>query len=848
MAPIDHFKAAFWSQKQPEMTLPDFQTGYNILHNKLSQSKIENEEIITYMKDRISIEEMYANKLSEQGKIIIKPTGFGRDDGASLKTCFLQLKKTSTQFGEQHRRTASHMSTSALKPLQEFHEEYKTSISNSKQAIDSILKQFDGLVKDTQKARTIYRKRCKEADRAEELALKSSQSTPSSTVSSPIHEKSPSLNDSSFDGESNSSITLQLGNQIMTQGELNQLVKRMKDEIEQKDHRVSFLGTYKNTSSGENITRWLQSNLLQCKDSPAMADIVGQQLIQPYGVLRLIGQRGNKFTPSSASYYQWRSTASSMSEDDNGDTYAALGGLFDKIATNTTTTITATTTHSEESLKRARKEAEKSDEYYRLTVKRLDQMRMAIEEAMFAHLNEMEQLELNRITQLKLLMSAFISCLSASLPQDKIVIDDMMVFLESLKADQDIKYIIQQYAVSGFNPKAILYDNYYHGIAHDQVFGVTLEDLAQQSATGIPKFVSVILQAIKKGSDEWDSERKLLLWSTPCPLDRVHTACMELNVATDRVSLDLFKKYEPGVLVAILRYFLLELPECLMTYELYDPVVTLFRGNNDVDVRITSLSNLCANLPSSHFKTLQAIIENISTWAKELSASGEVIQHISQSLGYIILKSRMDTHMTLNSKIPQRCIQDLILHSSDVFSETTRRLHHESEKRRMARPIVASKEDLIDNTKTKKGGSLMSFIKTSDDSKWSMMGVFQRNTTTNDTNNVHPTHIKISNEHYPATDIIVSPIVLSPTIPRGIPKYSAIMQNISPPSSPKALTPTAASISPEVMFDGDHIFNDESLVQSDDIQQEKKEETVEKKETKSHNIDSSFFDDDDDDE
>jgi hypothetical protein len=42
----------------------------------------------------------------------------------------------------------------------------------------------------------------------------------------------------------------------------------------------------------------------------------------------------------------------------------------------------------------------------------------------------------------------------------------MMVFQESLKPDQDIQYIVQQYAVSGFAPKAILYDNYYHGISH----------------------------------------------------------------------------------------------------------------------------------------------------------------------------------------------------------------------------------------------------------------------------------------------------------------------------------------------------------------------------------------------
>lgn len=41
----------------------------------------------------------------------------------------------------------------------------------------------------------------------------------------------------------------------------------------------------------------------------------------------------------------------------------------------------------------------------------------------------------------------------------------------------------------------------------------------------------------------------------------------------------MLQKYEPQLLVAVLRYFLLELPECLMTYEFYDPVEALLGGS-----------------------------------------------------------------------------------------------------------------------------------------------------------------------------------------------------------------------------------------------------------------------------
>lgn len=469
MAPIQHFKTAFWSQKQPELTLPDFQSGFTVLHQKLTQSRIENEEMIYFFKDRIAIEEAYANKLTEQGKSVLKANGFGRDEGAGLLKCFTQMKESSKRIGEQHKATATAVNSNVLLPLQDFHEEYKRNISHSKQAIDSMLKQFDGLIKEAERSRTTYHKKCKEADKAEEVAVKNASSAPTiaeekSNTTPPISSPERRDSDSSATAANNK---IQLGNQIMPQAELDSLVRRMRQEITVTDHRVPILGTYKNTSTGEDIAVWLQHHLAQCKDSPAMADVVGQQLIQPYNILRLIGQRGNKFTASANSFYQWRidDDASSITSSTTDATYATLGGLMDKITTPPNANGVV-----EEPHKKARREAEKSDLAYRNSVIKLDHMRMAIEESMFAHLSEMEQVELKRIQQLKELFSSFIASMSTAIPQEKSIIEEMMVFQESLKPDQDIQFIVQQYAVSGFAPKAILYDNYYHGVSHGKFY------------------------------------------------------------------------------------------------------------------------------------------------------------------------------------------------------------------------------------------------------------------------------------------------------------------------------------------------------------------------------------------
>lgn len=78
----------------------------------------------------------------------------------------------------------------------------------------------------------------------------------------------------------------------------------------------------------------------------------------------------------------------------------------------------------------------------------------------------MEQVEIQRSNTIKHAFTEYTSCLSTSLPMNKSIIEELIANQESLKPDQDIQYIIQQYYVAGFSPKAVLYENYYHGVAH----------------------------------------------------------------------------------------------------------------------------------------------------------------------------------------------------------------------------------------------------------------------------------------------------------------------------------------------------------------------------------------------
>lgn len=63
---------------------------------------------------------------------------------------------------------------------------------------------------------------------------------------------------------------------------------------------------------------------------------------------------------------------------------------------------------------------------------------------------------------------AFISVaasLSNTIPRCKDTFDNMMLYQETLEPDKDVQVIVEQYRTGQFNPKPILYENYFYGTA-----------------------------------------------------------------------------------------------------------------------------------------------------------------------------------------------------------------------------------------------------------------------------------------------------------------------------------------------------------------------------------------------
>lgn len=159
------------------------------------------------------------------------------------------------------------------------------------------------------------------------------------------------------------------------------------------------------------------------------------------------------------------------------------------------------------------------------------------------------------------------------------------------------------------------------------------------------------------------------------------SACLELNQNQNELTLDVLEKYEPELLVNVLLYFLIQLPDCLMTTNTYELISKeLKKGKQRWKTRkrkayftleeapnITFLVKIIASLSISHYFTLKAILGHLRKITENASAS--TFHLISNSVGSCILWPKVKSYETVNSKIPAKWIQLLLENYEAIFND-----------------------------------------------------------------------------------------------------------------------------------------------------------------------------------
>ncbi|KAI9593695.1 hypothetical protein BDF19DRAFT_157759 [Syncephalis fuscata] len=617
------FEDNFWSPGGlHDGDITDYRMGLDVLYQKMQQGCIECEDIADFLRQRIGIEELYANKLKELSALKLNPQGFGRDDGASLRRTFENVKSESEQLGHCHRQLADNITVMVLQPLMRFAEDHQRRVRVGMEELNGSVRDFEKQIDVLDRAHDDYLNKCEVADHAESVVMA---------------EKSR-LHDVDYMIENPRTAFVRLGPlSFSTERDLDAFLGRLQQNIPMEDVRYSLFGVYRHSVNGELLAQWL---LQSCRDhlkTLRAAEEVGQAMIDN-GYLKVVGM-GGTFQARPNYYYQWRRLAADPDEEEH---------------------------------RKLRAVADEADDVYHQAVSRVEQSRMLVEQRLMSYYNAMNHAERERIEEVRSAFTNLAVALSNVMTVTQAVCDRMVVYLEAMRTDFDMQYFVQQYRTGPYAPRPMVYESYYHSPASDQIFGISIEEQARVSQTKIPPFVAKCLSLIEKELHALPDETKQRMWIAPLQLPIIHRLRGSVNTGQP-VTLKQLRQFDLNTVVGALRLYLMELPECLCTYNLYEPVKALYRKSGDnIDARFVALRSMLTTMPTANFHTLNRIVSHLYNLALSTSADDEYLASLGMSLGPSFLRPEHMTRVNFHDRHPQRLVRDLITAFRLIFSPTHR--------------------------------------------------------------------------------------------------------------------------------------------------------------------------------
>ncbi|KAI8145913.1 hypothetical protein BJV82DRAFT_602723 [Fennellomyces sp. T-0311] len=685
------FYISFWSPNASHIGIPDFSRGLNVLHQKLHQSVEENQVITEYLQQRAGVEHAYAEHLAaldrtEPGK------AFDRDVGAGLKKCFEVVRTESSEAASTHQRRADNLNTTVLDPLERFTSRYERIVTQTKRIVDAKIMRFVEAAKVLEQTYATYLEKCRILQ-----GLCPEYKHPNDPVW---------VQDWMFTRRQLCRFLEQLDGLT---GE--EIVRHVLKQSQQYQEEVC--------SRHSNVSGWSVTNDLGPRfDDPEKDSVTLCQALCEQGFLK---STADEF--SQEAQYTVEFPAVGIPGTDYSEYLAERSKSFDSSASGMGSLFGrwGRSNNQISACHRAIHDMDQADKVYRDCVREVDQIRMETEEALFYHYEEMESLELERIQTIKQAFVSTAAILSNSIPFYKELYDRMMLYQETLKPDKDVEFIVEQYRTGRFCPRPLVYVNFFHGTAMDQIFGVPLDEYAQIHKVVVPPFISQGLAAIESSFPQIYKEERRKMWTSEIQLEHAHEARERLNVPS--LSLVMvtqnIERYDAMVLASLIRLYLMELPECLLTFELYDPIKLLYTNQLlDDDTRLNSIIKLLTTMPSANFYTLKALVEHFHRLLIEPDNNEtereDILNDLAGSFCHVLLRPQIESTINSHDRHPYRLVRDLISNVDTMFSEDAVKAHEEFINRRaiVADPVSTAtssvKEPSLEVSSTSTASSISS--------------------------------------------------------------------------------------------------------------------------------------------
>lgn len=601
------------------------------------------------------------------------------------------------EAAKNHHKISNNIRELVVYPFGRWCDAHALRVQNSQDDLQSKIKAHDNQSDLVKKLRSQYFNKCRLVEDLEEenkLAFKEPEKP---EAASPKQSPPPKLILPDEDDE----LPVEIGDEIFTPEKMKEALTVMLNTIPLSEFKVPVLGTYQNVSTGTDIVDFLQKRM--GASSVGYAEKMGQDMIER-GFLRLVGSVGNTFANSSKMKYQWKTKVFKITgipekkkplgrvSSGGSDT----GSIDSPTVANITETLQAWNPlnnpyPNETPPQRLRREAKEADEKYKAAVRRLDLLRCNLEESMMDHLKFLERCETDRLKAIKSVILDFSGAISNSIPSFQSQVDNMVLYQETINPLSDLRYFLENYRVGAFVPRPTPYENYY-GSVDDQIFGVDLEARARADRKRVPVLVTSILTFLDNHYPDLEGdEARRSIWTVDVPLAATHHLRNQLNhsqqgqAGSGKIPREVLERYEIPIVASVLKLYLLELPDSLVSSQVYEIIKTIYATtqdatpnpissdrNMDSAPRIKVLQSTLGQLRLNNIATLDAITTHFTRLIDLTSAGETYVAELAHVLAPCILRPRTENTLTLEDRHAYRLVRDLFEHKEAIFGELKR--------------------------------------------------------------------------------------------------------------------------------------------------------------------------------
>ncbi|KAI9759438.1 MAG: hypothetical protein M4579_002352 [Chaenotheca gracillima] len=669
---MPNFSDSFWSG--------DYAGGLGVLFGKLQQGVVENQQVLTIARMRAEAEDQYGSRLGDIGPTLDKVGGgFSRDEGASVRKAYDGVRNEMAEASKNHVKIASSIRELVVNPFGRWCDAHESRVQNSQDDLHARIRAHDRQAETVRKLRSHYFNKCRLVEDLEEenkLAFQDPQE-PSPKRKDIPEVKLPDPEDAEDEEP------VELGDETYQPEQVKKILSHMLETIKLGEAKVPILGVYQNISTGADIVEYFQKHLNAT--SVSYAERIGQDFVTQ-GYLRLVGNVGNAFANSSRMNYQWRPKVFKITGYpekkkplERASTTLSLDGIDSPIVGSVSEYLAGWNPlnnpyPNETPSEKLRREAAEADERYKVGVRKLDLLRCNLEEAIMDHLKFMERCELDRLKAIKSVILDFSGAISNVIPSLQSTVDNMMLYQETVQPQGDLRYLLENYRTGGFVPRVQVYENYYNTV-DEQTFGVDLEARARADRKRVPIVITSILMFLDSHYPDLEGdEARRAIWLVDVPLAATHHLRNAINNAK-AIPREILERYEVPIVASVLKLYLLELPDSLVSSNVYEIIKTVYStpaSESDESTRISVIQNTLGQLRLANIASLDAITTHFTRLIELTSADEAFVAGLANNLAPCILRPRTESSLTPHERFSYRLIRDLLAHKEAIFGELKR--------------------------------------------------------------------------------------------------------------------------------------------------------------------------------